>query len=341
MTAKRIFRTLTWITVVSAVLVLVICMVVYETRVNTERLLNNARGDDAFIYEDQTYLVEKTVKNYTKTLCILRRADNMDHYTFLPGESALWSDTAECFVYCDRKKLKICDIEGKNQQTLYRASGLQVSPIPLTVIDQYVVAKNVYRRSNAGIQGVGNFFLIDLTDGSILETTISADCGLTALCVEDGYLYYSSGSISERQCDIGRCCLETGSCESLTEIISNAIAQGCVIDGYLYFCASEKGFYRVPVIGGEAEKLNIDETGNRPFVEYNGKILFAHTVQENDDSFSMSVEAYDPAEQSAKELFRFPMEDYDSIVSIRVQNAVITVLGYDSTIFQSELNPYI
>lgn len=343
-TVKQKFRTLlpkgAVIAVAACVLALLLCMLVQENRTNTAHLLSNAWGNDTFVYEGKTYFVETTVKNYTKALRILRQADDEANYMFLPGESALWSDTAERFVYRDGKKLKACDITGKNAKTLYSASGFRIFPVPLMTLDRYVVVKNAYRRNNAGIQSVGNFFLIDLTNGSVLETEISAELGrgLTSLCIEDGFLYYSTGSISGTTSEICRCCLETGEYEILATISgADSVAQGCVIEGYLYFRASGKGFYRIPAAGGEVEKLDAGGSGNWPMAEYNGRILFAHTVQEDDDSFSVSAEICDPAKQSAEEVFRLPMEDYDSIVSLRVQNAVITVFSYDGAVFQGEL----
>lgn len=321
-----------------AVVALLVCMLVHESRTSTARLLSNAWGNEAFAYEGDTYFTETTIKNYTKALQVLRKVDDEGNYSFLPGEGALWSDAAECFVYRDGKKLKTCDINGKNAETLYRASGFRYFPVPLTIIDQYVIVKNSYRRNSTGVQGEGNIFLIDLTTGSVLNTTV--DHNVTALCIENGYLYYSTGSInsasSSAHYDICRCSLETGECEVLTMGIPEAAAQGCVIEGYLYFRIPEKGFYRIPIPGGEAEKLDAGGVGNWPLAEYDGKVLFAHISQQNDGAFDMQVTTYDPSGYTSEELFRWSMESSDIIVNLRVQEDTVIVLCYDSTVFQGK-----
>ncbi len=324
-----------------AVVALLVCMLVQESRTATAHLLSNAWGNEAFAYEGDTYFTETTIKNNTKALQVLRKVDDEENYSFLPGEGALWSDAAECFVYRDGKKLKTCDINGKNAETLYRASGFRCFPIPLMMIDRYVVVKNAYRSNSAGTQGIGNFFLLDLTTGSILDTTISAELGygVTVLCMEDGYLYYSTGSISggaSAYHDICRCSLETGKCEVLITSIPEAAAQGCVIEGYLYFRIPEKGFYRIPTTGGEAEKLDAGGAGNWPFVEYDGKVLFAHISQESDGTFGMPVTVYSPSDRTSEELFRWSMEDSHIIEDLHVQDDTIIILCYDSAIVQGK-----
>lgn len=325
-----------------AVVAMFVCMLVHESRVSTASLLSNAWGNEAFAYEGDTYFTETTIKNYTKALQVLRRVDDEENYSFLPGEGALWSDTTERFVYRDGKKLKTCDINGKNAETLYRASGFRCFPVPLMIIDQYVVVKNAYRSNSTGIQSVGNFFLLDLTTESILNTTISAELGrgVTSLCIEDGYLYYSTGSISggpSAYHDICRCSLETGECEVLTTNIPEAATQGCVIEGYLYFRIPEKGFYRIPTTGNEVEKLDAGGVGNWPLVKYDSKVLFAHTSQESNGTFGMQVTAYDPSGHTSEELFRWPMEDPDIIVNLRVQDDTVIVFCYNSAVYQGKL----
>lgn len=292
------------ITVILVLAFIAVCIASFlsERREKLENALNDSNSRRYGFYFDGTIYS----RNYSDGYTFLRKLGDEENYIFLPGYTHDWSDSIEKFVYSDGKKIKTCDINVKNTETLHKFSG-ERTVILSDFLGKYALIEGVMLDGN-GHQPIGSTYILNLETGDAIETEMRTKLLNAPLAISGNYLYYFACYITEPRNDLCRCDITTGKCETLISELSNDIEwqYGCIIDDYLYFSYdpnySKKGIARYSLSTGELEASN-PGVSIRYLSEYKGKLLTAYYTQAEDGkNLIIHVCTYDFDSQELEEI---------------------------------------
>ncbi len=228
-------------------------------RMHTRR--ENTRVSSAFLSGDTVY----TVRRYNDTLAfghyrqtLIAPQAQPDDYDILPA-GCEWSAALGRFVYPDGKKIKTCDLSGADRQTVWTAPEGRCTEVCAVFGATALVRYGRGSTAWSGYDWRGPYLLLDLTDGSAIETQIMSANTVTPLCVSDGWLYgYGYGSISSKSVTLLRLSLETGESETLctaADTVRPAASAACVCGGYLYYADyGGESVFRVSIDGSGVQE---------------------------------------------------------------------------------------
>ena len=216
-----------------------------------------AKDLDAFLQDGRLYVLSADHDSLSNNVYFLR-AEGEDGYLRLPGDAVKWCADTERFVYTDGKKVRTCGIDGKNRETLCKSPGGEYALVT-DVIDGFAIVRLSIELGGSKTSGTGEWLAADLATGEIFGPFALAEETRTVhpVTVADGWLYFSTGSVSGGGASVRRYRLADGACETLTQSVAYSFDLGCVKDGYLYFSYTDYSgsLNRIPAAGGHVEPL--------------------------------------------------------------------------------------
>ena len=320
----------------SAVLIVIVGVLVFlqGQKRKTDSLFALSDVYDTFIYEGTTYILSSVLDTMrTNTIHFLSVDGENEEYIVLPGEAIKWCETTDCFVYTDEHKARICDINGKNQKTIYTSPDGEYALV-LAVSDHFAVIQKSRKLNYGASIGISGMVVVDLLSGEVFETEIkiSESYGASPLTISDGWLYYKASSIGYGSTNLGiyRCWLETGACEFLTSNNAYTPESSFVHNGYLYFLYPSGSVNRIAIEGSGVENLHLDKSAAG--LVYNEGTIYIACYHKDSATAERFVRIYS-LEPNSKELVEVAstviagQHNYSYMTNIRVNEGCFVITG--------------
>ena len=131
---------------------------------------------DGFCYDGNYYTLGTVTEtsfpsSQSKPRTVLRSAEDESKYIILPGTYGAWSDVLQRLVYADGKKIRTCDIDGSDRETIFKVPTGKAAQLRV-VLDEYAIVRGVVDLRYGATAGEGAFYILNLTSGEVLETEI-------------------------------------------------------------------------------------------------------------------------------------------------------------------------
>ena len=205
----------------------------------------------------------------------------------------------------------------------------QVCKAPVVMLNLQPAPQMNYART-----GTGEWLAADLATGEIFGPFALAEETRTVhpVTVADGWLYFSTGSLSGGGASVCRYRLADGACETLTQSVAYSFDLGHVKDGYLYFSYTDYSgsLNRIPAAGGHVEPLagTLESVGLKQAVWLGGEdgsIYLAAIRSVSEAERRLILYALDTETLTLTEIGSVPAKD-STIRAGRLQNGIFTAV---------------
>jgi hypothetical protein len=231
----------------------------------------------------------------------------------LNSDSVVWSDSAERLIYQKGRKIISSTVDGKDKETVWKTPDIGYSAQICGIADEYMVVREGKTSSADGLStGNGNYYIVNLLDGTVTETDISATVYKDIICAYDGYIYWFDNDVTTHDGifthRLNRCSIETGKNEQLAQYEGENPKTYCMAGDKIFYNTSYGEVYAISLDTYDSVKLELDNKislveayGDNLYMVYNtagDNCVYANVIKSNGTDAPENVITFEVSDEN-------------------------------------------